>query len=84
MLIKGFTLLGSLAMVTLSSAAYAQSASEAPSDQLGVAQVTGAALVISGLVATKKELVRDDAPISFNVAPMVADGGGGISLEGLF
>ncbi|NUO49486.1 MAG: hypothetical protein HOV80_11585 [Polyangiaceae bacterium] len=50
----------------------------------GVAQVTGAALVISGLVATKKELVRDDAPISFNVAPMVADGGGGISLEGLF
>ncbi len=50
----------------------------------GVAQVTGAALVISGLVATKKELVRDDAPISFTVAPMVADGGGGISLEGRF
>lgn len=50
----------------------------------GVGQVTGAALMIAGLVTTKKELVRDDAPISFNVAPMVADGGGGISLEGLF
>jgi hypothetical protein len=50
----------------------------------GVGQVTGAALMIAGLVTTKKELVRDDAPMSFTVAPMVADGGGGISLEGQF
>ena len=50
----------------------------------GVGQVTGAALMIAGLVTTKKELVRDEAPISFNVAPMVADGGGGVSLEGQF
>lgn len=49
----------------------------------GVAQVTGLSLVLSGLIATKKELVRDDA-VSFTVAPLAAEGGGGVSLEGSF
>jgi hypothetical protein len=48
----------------------------------GVAQVTGLSLVISGLAAPKKVLVREEP--SFAIAPLVTEGGGGVALEGKF
>jgi hypothetical protein len=50
----------------------------------GIAQVTGASLVISGLVATKQELVRDDPLLGMTVVPLVTEGGGGVALQGAF
>jgi hypothetical protein len=49
----------------------------------GVAQVTGLSLVIAGLAAPKKVLVKDE-PVTMGVAPLFVDGGGGMAIEGKF